>query len=330
MAMADRTTIAPAPGDAGRSRRSAQDVIEAPRGAQPAGDRRAAPRVAVACAVALASPPAAAANPATEALRQEHEGCQALRKAGQNAEAGACFERVYVGLTEIEARASRDLFNLLSDTVAAYQDAGETSHVCRAAAVLRDYLERPQKAEAIALRRRALGLADRVDRTLREASMTAGRDVCTEPSPSTTESAETSATGETAPAPPTPALKRLPPPRPGQRHGQTRWAAPPEPSLELLAAGFGVSVGGAVTSAVGIGLLLYRAECTSSTPDCSDAALASYHDAGYLTLAAGAGILLAGATLLFADRVQERKRRAAAAAPSFGPNGAGIAAFGHF
>ena len=85
-----------------------------------------------------------------------------------------------------------------------------------------------------------------------------------------------------------------------------------------------------MTSAVGIGLLLYRAECTSTTPDCSDAALARYHDAGYLTLAAGAGILIAGASLLFADRLQERRRRAATAAPSFGPGAAGLSAVGRF
>ena len=291
---------------------------------------------ALACAVALTSAHAEAANPATDALRREHEGCQALRKEGRNAEAGACFERVYVGLTELEPRASRDLFNVLSDTVAAYEQAqagaGEASPMCRAAGVVRDYLERPQKAEAIRLRRRALGLADRIDQGLRAASQSAGRDICAEaPAPAAT--AETPAEGEIAPAtpsPPTPALKRLPPPRVGQWRGQTSWAAPSEPSLELLAAGFGVSVGGAVTSAVGIGLLLYRAECTTATPDCSDAALASYHDAGYLTLAAGAGILLAGASLLFADRIQERKRRAARAAPTFGAGGAGLAAFGQF
>lgn len=290
---------------------------------------------ALACAVALTSSQAAAAPPAKATLQRDHEGCQALQKAGQEAEAGACFERVYVGLTELEARASRDLFNLLNDTVAAYEQAqakdGETALMCRAAGVVRDYLGRQQKAEAIRLRRRALGLADRVDRALREASQAAGRDVCADPPPPAA-SPESDAAGEIAPASPStpmPALKRLPPPRPGQWRGQTSWAAPSEPSLELLAAGFGVSLGGAVTSAVGIGLLLYRAECTTATPDCSDAALASYHDAGYLTLAAGAGILVAGAALLFADKVQERKRRAAAA-PSFGANGAGIAAFGHF
>ncbi|MFY0541611.1 hypothetical protein [Nannocystis pusilla] len=225
---------------------------------------------------------------------------------------------------------------MLSDTVAAYEQAhaqgGEASPMCRAAGVMRDYLERPQKAEAIRLRRRALGLADRIDQTLRAASQTAGRDACAEP-PAPTEAPAASESSEAAPASPptpTPALKRLPPPRPSQWRGQTSWAAPSEPSLELLAAGFGVTVGGALTSAVGVGLLLYRAECTTTTPDCSDAALASYHDAGYLTLAAGAGILLAGASLLFADRVQERKRRAARAAPTFGAGGAGIVAFGQF
>lgn len=290
---------------------------------------------ALACALTLTSAHAGAANPATEALRREHEGCRALRKDGRNAEAGACFERVYVGLTELEPRASRDLFNVLSDTVAAYEQAhadnSAESPMCRAAGVVRDYLERPQKAEAIRLRRRALGLADRIDQSLRAASQSAGRDVCAEPPPPPVAEPGPSPTGESAPATPAlPALKRLPPPRPGQWRGQTSWAAPSEPSLELLAAGFGVSVGGALTSAVGIGLLLYRAECTTATPDCSDAALASYHDAGYLTLAAGAGVLLAGASLLFADRIQERKRRAARAAPTFGANGAGIAAFGQF
>ncbi|MDC0715489.1 hypothetical protein [Nannocystis bainbridge] len=293
---------------------------------------------ALACAVALASGPVAAANPATEALRRDHEGCQALRKEGRSGEAGACFERIYVGLTELDGRASRDLFNVLGDTVAAYEQAhardGETSSMCRAAGVVRDYLERPQKAEAIRLRRRALGLADRIDQQLRAISQTAGRDVCADPpplvSPKPSEANEVSEVAPTSAPTPTPALKRLPPPRPSQWRGQTSWAAPSEPSLELLAAGFGVSVGGAVTSAVGVGLLLYRAECTTATPDCSDAALASYHDAGYLTLAAGAGILLAGASLLFADRVQERKRRAARAAPTFGAGGAGITAFGQF
>lgn len=291
---------------------------------------------ALACAVALTSGQVEAANPATEALRREHEGCQALRKEGRSGEAGACFERVYVSLTALEPRASRDLFNVLSDTVAAYEQAhapgGEASSMCRAAGVVRDYLERPQKAEAIRLRRRALALADRIDQTLRAASQAAGRDACAE-APAPAEPAAAKAADEAAPAGPTtpaPALKRLPPPRPSQWRGQTSWAAPAEPSLELLAAGFGVSVGGALTSAVGVGLLLYRAECTTTTPDCSDAALASYHDAGYLTLAAGAGILLAGASLLFADRVQERKRRAARAAPTFGAGGAGIAAFGQF
>ncbi|WAS97522.1 hypothetical protein [Nannocystis punicea] len=293
---------------------------------------------ALACAAALTSGQVEAANPATEALRRDHEGCQALRKDGRSGEAGSCFERVYVGLTELDPRASRDLFNVLSDTVAAYEQAhasdGETGSMCRAAGVVRDYLERPQKAEAIRLRRRALGLADRIDQSLRAASQAAGRDVCADPPPPTpTPEVEKSPTGDAAPAGPTtpaPALKRLPPPRPSQWRGQTSWAAPSEPSLELLAAGFGVSIGGALTSAVGVGLLLYRAECTTATPDCSDAALASYHDAGYLTLAAGAGILVAGASLLFADRVQERKRRAARAAPTFGAGGAGIAAFGRF
>lgn len=294
---------------------------------------------ALVCAAVLTAPLPAVAAPAKDDLRREHESCQALRQAGQGAEAGACFERVYVGLTEIEPRASQDLFNVLSDSVKSYQEAhaagGDPQPICRAAAVLHDYLGRTQKAEAIRLRRRAKQMAERVNEILTAASQTAGRDVCvpveTPKAPAPESEPET--TGETAqPATmkPLPELKRLPPRRATVVGGQRAWAAPPEQGIELLAAGFGVSIGGAVASAVGVGLLLYRAECTSETPDCSDAALARYHDAGYLTLAAGAGILLAGATLLFVDRIQERKRRAAMAAPSFGPNGAGIAAVGRF
>lgn len=288
------------------------------------------------CAAVLTHALPAAAAPTMDELRREHERCQALRKARQGAEAGVCFEQVYVGLTELEPRASQDLFNVLSDSVGSYQEAhaasGDPQVMCRAAAVVHDYLGRQQKAEAIRLRRRVKQMAGQVNAVLSAASQAAGRDVCatveTPETPTPTSEAET--TGEIAQPKPLPELKRLPPRRATLVGGQHAWAAPPEQGIELLAAGFGVSMGGAIASAVGVGLLLYRAECTSETPDCSDAALASYHDAGYLTLAAGAGILLAGASILFADRIQERKRRAAMAAPSFGPNGAGIAAVGHF
>jgi hypothetical protein len=294
---------------------------------------------ALACAAALAMPAAARADGSAEGLRAEHERCQQLRAAGQDGEAGTCFERVYVGVTGLEPRASRDLFNVLVDATTAYQRANATDrepgHLCRAAFLIRDYLERPQKAEAIVLRRRANELAGRVDAALVEASRTAGRDVCREPAPAAVEveerpqagTAETPGTSGT-PGTPAPALKRLPATRPAPYTGRSRWAAPDEPGIELLAAGFAVTVGGAVTSSIGIGLLLYRAECTSDTPDCSDAALADYHDAGYLTLAAGAGIILAGASILFADRIIQRKRQAST--PRVGFGGTGVALSGRF
>lgn len=295
---------------------------------------------ALTCAATLATPATGRADGSAETLRREHERCQQLRADNKDAEAGVCFEQVFFAVTGIEPRASRDLFNVLIDATTAYQRAHaadrEPGHLCRAAYLIKDYLERPQKAEAIRFRRRAIELADRIDGGLNTASRTAGRDVCREPAPAAVEveaRSEPTEGTEGTPATPTtgaaPALKRLPATRPAPYTGRSRWAAPDEPGIELLAAGFAVTLGGAVTSGVGIGLLLYRSECTSATPDCSDAALASYHDAGYLTLAAGAGIILAGASILFADRVLQRKRQASQA-PRVGFGGTGVALSGQF
>jgi hypothetical protein len=293
---------------------------------------------ALSCAATLATPATGRADESAETLRREHERCQQLRADNKDAEAGVCFEQVFFAVAGIDPRASRDLFNVLIDATTAYQRAysadREPGHLCRSAFLIKDYLERPQKAEAIRFRRRAIELADRVDAGLDTASRTAGRDVCREPAPAAVEVEERPAPTEGTPATPgttaAPALKRLPTAtRPAPYTGRTRWAAPEPPGIELLAAGFAVTLGGAVTSGVGIGLLLYRAECTGATPDCSDAALASYHDAGYLTLAAGAGIILAGASILFADRVLQRKRQASQA-PRIGFGGTSVALSGQF
>jgi hypothetical protein len=300
-----------------------------------AGARRSA--AALTCAATLATPARGRADDPAEALRREHERCQQLRADSKDAEAGVCFEQVFFAVTGIEPRASRDLFNVLIDATTAYQRAHaadrEPGHLCRAAFLIKDYLERPQKAEAIRFRRRAIELADRVDAGLDTVSRTAGRDVCREPAPAAVEVEERTEPTEGTPATPgtsaAPALKRLPATRAAPYTGRSRWAAPEGPGIELLAAGFAVTLGGAVTSGVGIGLLLYRAECTGATPDCSDAALASYHDAGYLTLAAGAGIIVAGASILFADRVLQRKRQASQA-PRLGLGGTGVALSGRF
>ncbi len=289
--------------------------------------------------MALAVSGPARAGGDKEALRREHELCQRLHDEGKDAEVGPCYERVYYGVTALDERSSRDLYNVLVDATAAHQRTyaadRDPAHLCRAALLIRDYLARARKADAIPLQRRSRELAARVDDALVEASRSAGRDVCEAPppdveAPAASPDAPTDAPSEPTAGGPAPALKKLPPARPRPYKGRSSWTvAEPQPGIELLAAGFGVTLGGAVTAGVGIGLLLYRAECTGATPDCSGAALATYHDAGYLTLAASAGILLAGASILFADRVQQRKRQMQAA-PAIGPGGAGLALRGSF
>lgn len=308
------------------------------------GTGRGAQALAGLVALSLLVPPRpAGAASSPEALQQQHAACQERRDAGAHADAGACFEQVYLAFAELDPRASTDLFNVLGDTVGAYRAAydadGRPLHLCRAAAVLRDYLDRRQKAEAIRLRRRVKTLAEQVDSELDAASRAAAQDICEAPAAAPApdpapqaepkEPAPAGAAAPAAPPGPAPALKRLPPPRMRQAGGQAHWAAPAEPAIELLAAGFATSVGGAVTLGLGIGLLLYRAECADDTPDCSAGARATYRDAGYITMAAGAAVLLAGASLLFADQVQQRRRRAALA-PTFGPGGGGVAIGGRF
>lgn len=298
------------------------------RARRPAAAKAAA--LVLPAALVLAGPARAAGDP--DALRREHERCQKLRADGVDGEVGPCFERVYFGLTALDPRASRDLYNVLVDATAAHQRVfaadQDPAHLCRAAPLIRDYLERTRKADAIPLQRKAKELARAVDDALIAASRDAGRDVC-EPLPPAPAAPPVEAAPEgvgEAPAAtgPAPALKKLPPASFRPYTGRSRWAAPDEPGIELLAAGFGVTLGGAVAAGVGVGLLLYRAECTGATPDCSDAALATYHDAGYLTLAASAAVLIAGASILFADRVQQRRRQTQAA-PMVGPGGGGVA-----